>query len=147
MLVWSKLYSAFRLLTLFAVLMAVSSCARPQYQTFTTYLPSQVSGFASCVQGLEKDQIICRQSADLKAQLCASNAAMAQMQCEQQASADLAACKATGNEYCIKHICIQRSCPPDYSACTDTYDRGYSTCGGNVEKETRCVKNCDKIKP
>jgi hypothetical protein len=136
-----------RVLVWCMALVVFSGCARPKYQTFTTYVPSQASGFPACVQGLEKDQIICRQSADMSAQLCTSNAVMQQMMCKQQAAADLATCKASGNEYCVEKSCFQRSCPPDYTICTDSYERGYSTCGGEVHKDTQCVKNCDKIKP
>ena len=128
---------------MFLLLPFLLGCS-PRYEVVTNYIPSPEKSFAACLQIPEKDQTICRQMADMQAMVCQTQAASAYSSCKSAAANTLATCKRDPKAYCFEPVCIQSSCPADYSTCTATYERGYSACGGKVEKNTVCVARCDK---
>ncbi len=139
---------AFAILT--ASLMVVSGCAKPRYETQKYYdvpeVQTALTDFAECLKPLDRDQQVCQQGADMKAMTCETHAELAQVKCEAAAEKTYADCASDPKAFCVKRTCAKQRCDPDYSQCTRAYDIGYEACGGKVRSETKCVKNCDKVK-
>lgn len=134
---------------LFVSLTLSTGCVKPRYQTFKYYdQPTDTAAlkeFAECIKPLARDQEYCQQGADMKAMQCETRAELEQMKCEKSAAEAYSKCTEDPDAICVERSCIKADCDPDYSMCVNTYDLGYSACGGKVRNETQCVKNCDKI--
>jgi hypothetical protein len=122
----------------------IQACAGPQYKTFYSYDPPKTSEGRACIFQCENTKVQCEQLAQMRVDNCQDRAELNFQRCADRAQADYDRCKASGEDkICFKKDCGRGACNPS-GQCDNQYQRCYSTCGGQVTSETRCVANCDK---
>lgn len=149
----------------FVALFLIGGCStapvyRTQYQ-FTQ--PSSIEG-RQCATQCETNRMLCVQNKRGEQTQCEARAKDDALSCKQQARQDYGNCMRsashTGNyrastESNCRSILQSSSmqcdnrysrCDMDSSACDSGYRGCFSNCGGQVDKQVRCVANCDRQK-
>lgn len=114
----------------------------PQYRTDTSYVAPTTTQGATCVATCQTNEQVCRARQEDTARAeytgCmqrANNSYKICMQGEMTMS-----CQNTRDT--DERIC-DRNSKPYYQTCVSSYNACYQTCGGEVLKNTVCVKNCE----
>lgn len=128
------------ILTIFLTIL-IQACATPQYKTFYNYDPPTTAEGRSCTFQCENTKMSCEQLDQMRVNNCQQMAEMNYQNCETRADTKYNQCVASGQKYCAKDWCTKQECEAS-SQCDNQYQRCYSTCGGKVTSQTRCVANC-----
>jgi len=132
-----------RKLLVFILLTLLQACASPLYQTFYSYDPPDTPEGKACIFQCENTRMQCEQLDDMRNNNCEQRAEMKYETCKQKAEIAYEKCKSSGGKYCIEGWCNKETCSST-NQCVNQYQRCYSTCGGRVTSETRCVAHCEK---
>ena len=147
------------------VLLLEGGCSTdPVYRTeYQLTQPASIAG-RQCVTQCETNRMLCIQNKREEQTQCETRAKDEALSCKQQARQDYSNCMRTashtGNyrastESNCRSILQSSSmqcdnrysrCDMDSSACDRSYRGCFSNCGGQVDKQVRCVANCDKQK-
>ncbi len=121
----------------------IQGCASPKYETFYDFQPPQTSEGRACIFQCENTKMQCEQLDQMRIANCGDRADIDFQRCTDRAKAEYDRCKASGKQYCAEARCEKTTCSSS-GQCDTQYQRCYTTCGGKVTSETRCVANCEK---
>jgi hypothetical protein len=114
----------------------------PQYRTDTSYIAPPTTQGATCVASCETTEQICRGREDDYARaeypLCMQRAKETYETCINGPFPVGCDVPRQNAEYAC-----DRNASPSYNSCTQSFNACYQSCGGEVVKETVCVRNCD----
>lgn len=152
-----------RLLTGAAVVMVLAGCSSdPVYRTsYQLTEPATLAG-RQCTTQCETNRMLCQQNASAEQAQCRQRAQDDAKDCKRRARSDYNNCMSQSRYGGSYRASMERSCRSILQSstmqCDSRYDRceldttqcdtGYrscfATCGGKVDKQVRCVANCDK---
>jgi len=125
-------------------LQGCSTLFPPKYETYYSYLPAKGAEAKSCFLQCSLTENQCEQLVQMTMNNCQTTNSMKKQNCETQATNDYNNClNSGGGKSCVKNWCMDGSCNVPNN-CKQKYNRCYTTCGGVVSSETRCVDNCKK---
>lgn len=145
-----------------AMLAGFTGCSsEPVYQTVYNHIRPNGTTGQSCVNACDADRQLCEQRSNAQMDRCNREADREFRRCQVEKREAYRYCVADlqrqyGNNWKIyesncsnvydPNSCAKSSC---YRAgeCDVTFNRCFIGCGGKIESETRCVRNCDNIKP
>ena len=116
----------------------------PQYETFYSFVPPKEAEGKSCIFQCSMTESQCDQLSQMRLDTCEAGRSNQLQACESRAQAALDACIVkNGVKNCFIDTCFESKECASKSNCKTQYNNCYSTCGGVVSSETRCVANCD----
>ena len=133
--------------TLWAIIIILSAifiqgCATPQHDTFYSYIPPKGAEAKACIFQCSMTESQCEQLDQMRLDNCESARNNRLQACENRNQAAYDNCVNSGQQNCFKAWCSENECTSS-SNCKTKYNSCYTTCGGVVSSETRCVANCD----
>jgi len=122
----------------------IQGCATtPEYETFYNYAPPKTAEGRACIFQCELTRSQCEQLVQMRLDNCQNRAQIKYDNCEYRSQAAYDNCVLSGAQNCYKDWCSMDQCNNNTRSCDNKYNSCYSTCGGSVGSETRCVNNCE----
>ncbi len=97
------------------------------------YIPPLTPEGKTCVYQCEFSKIQCEELEELKQEVCEEKEELKYERCSLDEDKD---------KYCSNE---SWKCSANHTRCETMYRACYQACGGTVESETTCVRNCDEL--
>ncbi|MCP3685312.1 MAG: hypothetical protein GY861_21880 [bacterium] len=121
------------------IMLMMGCSTAPVYETTYSYTPPASQEGKTCTAQCEYSKLQCEELEDKNKELCAERAERNYDDCQEEKEE-----KKDDEGY--QGSCFNEAwkCSADYERCEKMYRACFQVCGGTVDSDTRCIRNCEQ---